>query len=91
MQALQPVCLRNKSPRWNNGLKCWCLNFRGRVKLASVKNFQLVRTGEEEERVLMQFGKVGDDLFVLDFNPTALSALQAFAIALSTFDNKVVP
>ena len=23
------------------GLRCWCLNFRSRVKLASVKNFQL--------------------------------------------------
>ena len=32
----------NKAPHWNEQLRCWCLNFKGRVKLASVKNFQLV-------------------------------------------------
>lgn len=41
MQTLQPVVLQNKAPHWNEGLRCWCLNFRGRVKLASVKNFQV--------------------------------------------------
>ena len=40
-QLLQPVVLQNKAPHWNEGLRCWCLNFRGRVKLASVKNFQV--------------------------------------------------
>jgi hypothetical protein len=39
--ALEPVVLQNKAPHWNEGLRCWCLNFRGRVKLASVKNFQV--------------------------------------------------
>ena len=34
--------LVNKAPHWNEQLRCWCLNFKGRVKLASVKNFQLV-------------------------------------------------
>jgi hypothetical protein len=34
--------LQNKQPHWNEALRCWCLNFRGRVRLASVKNFQLV-------------------------------------------------
>jgi hypothetical protein len=34
--------LHNKQPHWNEALRCWCLNFRGRVRLASVKNFQLV-------------------------------------------------
>jgi hypothetical protein len=39
--GLQPVILQNMAPHWNEGLRCWCLNFRGRVKLASVKNFQV--------------------------------------------------
>ena len=69
-ETLQPVCLKNKAPHWNEGLRCWCLNFRGRVKLASVKNFQLVRADDEREKVVMQFGKVDKDLYVLDFNPT---------------------
>ena len=50
--------LVNKPPHWNEGLKCWCLNFRGRVKLASVKNFQLICDSDGAGKVVMQFGKV---------------------------------
>lgn len=50
--------------------RCWCLNFRGRVKQASVKNFQLVRGGDPAERVVLQFGKVERDTYICDFNPT---------------------
>ena len=99
-QSAKPLQLRNKHPHWNEDLHCWCLNFRGRVKLASVKNFQLVQDVDQsdtelvaegnEGKVIMQFGKVEDDLFILDFNPTAVSAIQAFAIALSTFDGKLM-
>jgi hypothetical protein len=85
-----PTRLRNKAPHWNEALRCWCLNFRGRVKLASVKNFQLVRAGDPAARVVLQFGRVGHDAFVLDFDPTALSAVQAFAAALTTFEGRVV-
>ena len=44
----------NKAPHWNETLRCWCLNFRGRVKLASVKNFQLVQMQGASETVIMQ-------------------------------------
>lgn len=88
--SLQPAVLQNKAPHWNEGLRCWCLNFRGRVKLASVKNFQLVRADDPAERVVMQFGKAEQDAFILDFNPTVLTALQAFSIVLSTFDSKLL-
>ena len=80
--------LKNKSPHWNEGMRCWCLNFRGRVKLASVKNFQLVRQNDPNEKVIMQFGKVDANAFILDFNPTMLSAVQSFAISLTTFPGK---
>ncbi|KAI3864077.1 hypothetical protein MKW98_031669, partial [Papaver atlanticum] len=33
------LVLKNKSPRWHEQLQCWCLNFRVRVTVASVKNF----------------------------------------------------
>ncbi|KAI9180412.1 hypothetical protein LWI28_004590 [Acer negundo] len=52
--------LRNKAPRWHEQLQCWCLNFNGRVTVASVKNFQLVAslengtTGQENENVILQ-------------------------------------
>lgn len=88
------LVLRNKSPRWHEELQCWCLNFNGRVTIASVKNFQLVAspvngvTGQEPENVILQFGKVGKDLFTMDYR-YPISAFQAFAICLSSFDTKI--
>lgn len=88
--------LRNKAPRWHEHLQCWCLNFHGRVTVASVKNFQLVATRDpcqaggrgDEETVLLQFGKVGDDIFTMDYRQP-LSAFQAFAICLTSFGTKL--
>ncbi|XP_047324832.1 tubby-like F-box protein 6 [Impatiens glandulifera] len=93
----EPLVLRNKSPRWHEQLQCWCLNFKGRVTVASVKNFQLVASpepyqdisDEEQDRVILQFGKMGKDFFSMDYC-YPLSAYQAFAICLSSFDTKPV-
>lgn len=88
------LILENKAPRWHQQLQCWCLNFMGRVTHASVKNFQLVASdyngvaGKEQDNVLLQFGKVGKDLFTMDYRGP-LSAFQAFAICLSSFDAKI--
>ncbi|CAA6671479.1 unnamed protein product [Spirodela intermedia] len=90
------------SPLWHEHLQCWCLNFHGRVTVASVKNFQLAAPpaparqdassrrvfAGDEETVLLQFGKVGDDLFTMDFRQP-LSAFQAFAICLTSFGTKL--
>ncbi|CAM8904105.1 unnamed protein product [Rhodiola kirilowii] len=89
------LLLKNKPPRWHEQLQCWCLNFKGRVTVASVKNFQLVAgvepsenvSVEEQERVILQFGKIGKDIFTMDYS-YPLSAFQAFAICLTSFDNK---
>ena len=89
------LVLRNKAPRWHEQLQCWCLNFNGRVTVASVKNFQLVASpengvavGQEHENVILQFGKVGKDCFTMDYQ-YPISAFQAFAICLSSFDTKI--
>ncbi|KAK6913817.1 Tubby, C-terminal [Dillenia turbinata] len=87
------LVLKNKTPRWHEQLQCWCLNFHGRVTVASVKNFQLVASengpaGPEHEKVILQFGKVGKDLFTMDYR-YPISAFQAFAICLSSFDTKI--
>ncbi|KAJ4722251.1 Tubby-like F-box protein [Melia azedarach] len=88
------LVLRNKAPRWHEQLQCWCLNFHGRVTVASVKNFQLVASpengpaGPEHEKIILQFGKVGKDLFTMDYR-YPISAFQAFAICLSSFDTKI--
>ncbi|KAH0463361.1 hypothetical protein IEQ34_007943 [Dendrobium chrysotoxum] len=83
----EPFVMKNKTPRWHEHLQCWCLNFHGRVTVASVKNFQLVAVGDEET-VLLQFGKVGDDMFTMDYT-YPLSAFQAFVICLTCFGNKI--
>ncbi|KAJ1415326.1 Tubby-like, C-terminal [Sesbania bispinosa] len=91
----EPLVLKNKAPRWHEQLQCWCLNFKGRVTVASVKNFQLVAavdpshnvSAAEQEKVILQFGKIGKDIFTMDYR-YPLSAFQAFAICLSSFDTK---
>ncbi|KFK27521.1 hypothetical protein AALP_AA8G394000 [Arabis alpina] len=98
-----PLVLSNKTPRWHEQLRCWCLNFHGRVTVASVKNFQLVAaTGGgggggggtglspdgQNERIILQFGKVGKDMFTMDYG-YPISAFQAFAICLSSFETRI--
>ncbi|XP_076898283.1 tubby-like F-box protein 10 isoform X1 [Bidens hawaiensis] len=102
-----PLVLKNKAPRWHEQLQCWCLNFKGRVTIASVKNFQLIAAQPppaaaavtapgtsqplaqvEQDKVILQFGKVGKDMFTMDYR-YPLSAFQAFAICLSSFDTKL--
>ncbi|KAK1262742.1 Tubby-like F-box protein 1 [Acorus gramineus] len=108
----EPLVLKNKAPRWHEQLQCWCLNFRGRVTVASVKNFQLIAASGEQagivnplaatatattsqssgstdhEKIILQFGKIGKDLFTMDYR-YPLSAFQAFGICLSSFDTKL--
>ncbi|XP_042458166.1 tubby-like F-box protein 8 [Zingiber officinale] len=100
----RPLVLRNKPPRWHEQLQCWCLNFRGRVTIASVKNFQLISAVQpaagapspseppaaqsEHDKIILQFGKVAKDMFTMDYR-YPLSAFQAFAICLSSFDTKL--
>ncbi|XP_042494713.1 tubby-like F-box protein 8 [Macadamia integrifolia] len=101
----RPLVLRNKAPRWHEQLQCWCLNFRGRVTVASVKNFQLIAAAtqpaagaptpsqpappsSDHDKIILQFGKVGKDMFTMDYR-YPLSAFQAFAICLSSFDTKL--
>ncbi|KAK7315244.1 hypothetical protein VNO77_33781 [Canavalia gladiata] len=111
----RPLVLKNKAPRWHEQLQCWCLNFRGRVTVASVKNFQLIAATSSQsqptqpaagapaagaptpaaqpaqsdhDKIILQFGKVGKDMFTMDYR-YPLSAFQAFAICLTSFDTKL--
>ncbi|XP_028305901.1 tubby-related protein 3 isoform X2 [Gouania willdenowi] len=79
--------LHNKAPVWNDDTQSYVLNFHGRVTQASVKNFQIVHD-DEPDYIVMQFGRVAEDIFTLDYN-YPMCALQAFAIGLSSFDSKL--
>ncbi|CAF0864375.1 unnamed protein product [Rotaria sordida] len=79
--------LHNKTPVWNEETQSYVLNFHGRVTQASVKNFQIVHD-DDQDYVCMQFGRVSDDVFTCDFK-YPLCAVQAFGIALSSFDGKL--
>lgn len=72
------------------------------MTVASVKNFQLIAATQpaagaptpsqpapqEHDKIILQFGKVGKDMFTMDYR-YPLSAFQAFAICLSSFDTKL--
>nr|XP_020861174.1 tubby protein homolog isoform X7 [Phascolarctos cinereus] len=79
--------LHNKTPVWNDDTQSYVLNFHGRVTQASVKNFQIIHANDPDY-IVMQFGRVAEDVFTMDYN-YPMCVLQAFAIALSSFDSKL--
>ncbi|TWW62319.1 Tubby-related protein 1 [Takifugu flavidus] len=79
--------LHNKTPVWNDETQSHVLNFNGRVTQASIKNFQIVHS-KDLDYIVMQFGRIADDIFTLDYS-YPMCAVQAFAIALSSFDGKI--
>lgn len=78
--------LTSRRPKWSEKHKSLTLNFKGKVKLASAKNFMLdplhSRGSDVEESLL--FGKVGEEKFVLEHR-APMGMVQAFAAVLSAF------
>ncbi|EGT46067.1 hypothetical protein CAEBREN_02834 [Caenorhabditis brenneri] len=85
LDSLKVLC--NKSPQWNDDSQSYVLNFHGRVTQASVKNFQIIHASSPEY-IVMQFGRISDDEFTMDFR-YPLSAVQAFGIAMTSFHGKL--
>ncbi|KAI9227333.1 MAG: tubby C-terminal-like domain-containing protein [Piptocephalis tieghemiana] len=81
------LILHNKSPQWSEETQSYVLNFHGRVMLASVKNFQVVHE-HDLDYIIMQFGRVTDSAFTMDVQ-YPFSLLEAFGIALTSFDAKL--
>ena len=86
-----------KKPSWSEKLSAWTLNFNGRVKKASKKNFLLVQNGgthdddeaaEEGGKTYIRFGKHSKHRFILDFR-RPLSPVVALGICVSTFSKKI--
>ena len=85
------LAFKNLQPKWDSRMGRYVLNFSHRVSEASVKNFILVPSSDttnDPEKHVLQFGKASEHVFSLDFRHP-LSPLQAFGIALSSFDYKI--
>jgi len=79
----------NRAPQWDENLASYCLNFGGRVRLASVKNFQIMFDHKDwESETLVQFGRIGKNHFNLDVQ-FPFSPLQAFAVSVSSYYEKL--
>lgn len=78
----------NREPVFREDLGAYCLDFGGRVSMASVKNFQLISEDDPSMGNILQFGRIGADMFTMDFQ-WPLSAFQALAISLSSCDTKL--
>jgi hypothetical protein len=76
------VELTSIRPKWNARRKDLQLNFKGRCKHTSAKNFQLESRDLPGQTTLL-FGKCAEHEFVLDYF-APLSEVQAFAAALTT-------
>lgn len=85
LEGLQSII--NKDAQWNEGLGAYVLDFRSRVTMASVKNFQLIDERDEND-IILQFGRVAKETFTMDIS-FPLSPLQAFSICLTSFDYKL--
>ena len=81
--------LCNDSPEWDYEYKTYKLNFNGRVKKSSKKNFILkFKNPEKENEIInneriLQCGKIDDYSFALDFI-APLSPFEAFSISISS-------
>jgi hypothetical protein len=82
------LALQNRPPWWNIELGSFVLNFGGRVSVASVKNFQLCDRNDQDY-IMLQFGRIqGRHSFTMDFQHP-LTAVQAFAVAISSLQSKL--
>ncbi|CAF1188889.1 unnamed protein product [Adineta ricciae] len=84
------VQLNNRVPTYSTETKMHMLQyFSNRAVRPSKKNFQIIVENQNHEaEIAMQFGRVDDDTFICDYR-YPLSAIQAFGIALSSFDKRI--
>lgn len=87
--GLQFLRFANKIPIWDARRQTFTINFYGRVRHPSSKNFQLVADESvADSDPIVQFGRWSDDVFHIDgMHP--FSCVQVFALALSMFDTRV--
>lgn len=64
----EPLTLKSKAPRWDEQCKGWHLDFKGRVTVASVKNFQFVAAVDPSHNVSPEEQEKGNLAVWKDWN-----------------------
>jgi hypothetical protein len=78
----------NRDPIWDPQYNSWTLNFGGRVKMKSARNFQLMEDNETTVHNYLVFGRLDPNTFILDYR-YPFNTVQAFCLALSALDRKL--
>ena len=80
---------RTRKPKWSDRNQSWTMDFRGRCKVASKKNFLIVCDDiKDSDQVLLLFGKMKKDMFSLDFR-APFSVAAALGSVLPSFAKKL--
>lgn len=90
------ITFETLSPSWNEALSAWTLNFNGRVKIPSKKNFlvapekgnQAMEQDFGEGKVHIRHGKMSKSRFSVDFRHP-VSPIVALGVCCSTFAKKL--
>lgn len=85
---IQKHDLKNLEPEWNVRMNCYCLNFYGRVKKASARNFQMIYP-DDRDSIILQHGKENSNEFNIDFREP-FNYVTAFAHSLVSIGRKRV-
>lgn len=64
------------------------MNFHGKAKESSIKNFIITDVEERQESNFVIFGKVGPEVYNLQIK-SPFSIMQGIAIALTSFERKI--
>eukprot|EP00830_Metopus_es_P010474 TRINITY_DN20097_c0_g1_i1.p1 TRINITY_DN20097_c0_g1~~TRINITY_DN20097_c0_g1_i1.p1 ORF type:complete len:136 (+),score=28.96 TRINITY_DN20097_c0_g1_i1:3-410(+) len=77
----------SKTPEWSEKLEAHVLDFKGKARLPSVKNFIL--EDDEGKKDYVMFGKIKENVYGL-FVSWPFSLYQAFALSIGSISFKIV-
>ncbi|GMI19667.1 hypothetical protein TrRE_jg6902, partial [Triparma retinervis] len=81
------IVLETRKPKWNPKMEAWTMDFKGRAKLASKKNFILIDP-DYEDRALFLFGKCTKNRWSFDY-AYPMNPLTCLYVALTAFSSKL--
>ena len=73
---------QTEEPSYDIVKKIYVNKYSSRVKMSSNRNFRLICEDNKKTKVILECGKVNDNIFIMDFS-TPLSPLEAFGISIS--------